>query len=52
MRQILDGVAEDRLHPNLGDGDTVRMDVRDGQGRSVFGVIDQPVVIAKALCNR
>ena len=48
VRQILDGVAEDRLHPYLRDGDTVRMEVRDDQGRTVFGAIDQPVVIRRA----
>ena len=45
VRQILDGVPEEQLCPYLRDGDTVRMEVCDAQGRTVFGAIDQPVRI-------
>jgi len=45
VRQMLAGAAEADLHPYLKHGDRVRMEVRDPQGRSVFGAIDQRVVI-------
>jgi fumarylacetoacetate (FAA) hydrolase len=45
VRQILDGVPEDGLQPYLRDGDTVRMEVCDVRGRTVFGAIDQSVSI-------
>ena len=45
VRQLLDGVAQDRLHPYLRDGDRVRIEMLDAAGRSVFGAIDQAVAI-------
>jgi len=45
VRQMLGGVPEDGLHPYLKDGDRVRIEVLDAQGGSVFGAIDQRVVI-------
>src|SRR5207253_1363337 len=43
VRQMLDGVPEDDLRPYLKHGDRVRIEVKDPQGRSVFGAIDQEV---------
>jgi len=45
VRQMLTGVADEHLHPYLKHGDRVRIDVRDAQGRSVFGAIEQRVVV-------
>lgn len=45
VRQMLAGVDNAQLHPYLKHGDRVRIEVRDPQGRSVFGAIDQRVVI-------
>ena len=47
VRQMLDGVADDQLHPYLRDGDRVRIDMLDAAGRSVFGAIDQAVTIRR-----
>jgi hypothetical protein len=33
------------LRPYLRHGDRVRMEVRNAQGQSVFGLIDQPIQI-------
>jgi len=46
VRKLLDGAPEDALDPYLKQGDRVRMEVQDSDGRSVFGVIDQVVEIA------
>ncbi|HSV35796.1 MAG TPA: fumarylacetoacetate hydrolase family protein [Ramlibacter sp.] len=43
VRQMLAGVPDADLHPYLKEGDRVRMEVLDAQGRSVFGAIDQAV---------
>jgi fumarylacetoacetate (FAA) hydrolase len=43
VRQILAGAPEAQLRPYLRHGDRVRMEVRNAQGQSVFGLIDQPV---------
>lgn len=45
VRQILAGMPEDALHPYLGHGDRVRIEVLDERQRSVFGAIDQTVTI-------
>ena len=45
VRQILQGVPEAELHPYLGHNDRVRIEVLEPTGRSVFGAIDQKVVI-------
>ena len=46
VRQMLDGVPEDQLHPYLRHGERVRIEMLDAAGRSVFGAIDQAVTIA------
>ena len=43
VRQQLDGVAADRLHPYLREGDVVRIEVLEAGGASVFGAIEQPI---------
>ena len=43
VRQILAGAPEQQLRPYLRHGDRVRLEVRNAQGQSVFGLIDQPV---------
>lgn len=45
VRASLGGAAEADLHPYLRQGDRVRIESHDGQGRSVFGAIDQVVQI-------
>jgi fumarylacetoacetate (FAA) hydrolase len=45
VRQILAGEPEERLRPYLRHGDRVRMEVRNAQGQSVFGLIDQSIQI-------
>ncbi len=45
VRQILQGVPEDELRPYLRHNDQVRIEVLEPTGRSVFGAIDQKVVI-------
>jgi len=45
VRAALDGVPDDRLTPYLRHGDRVRIEVLDLEGTSVFGAIDQPIVI-------
>jgi len=45
VRQMLAGAPDSALHPYLRHGDRVRMEVLDAGGRSVFGAIDQRVVI-------
>lgn len=47
VRQMLDGVPDQQLHPYLADGDRVRIEVLDAQGQSVFGAIDQPVEVRR-----
>ncbi len=47
VRQMLDGVPDDQLHPYLQHGDRVRIEMLDPVGRSVFGAIDQPVAIQR-----
>ena len=49
VRQMLAGVPDPDLHPYLKHGDHVRIDVRDPQGRSVFGAIDQRVVVCSEM---
>jgi fumarylacetoacetate (FAA) hydrolase len=48
VRQILAGVPEEQLLAYLKHGDRVHIDVRDERGRSVFGAIDQRVVVRAA----
>lgn len=45
VRQMLDGTSEDELTPYLKHGDHVRIEVLDDAGKSVFGAIDQSVII-------
>jgi fumarylacetoacetate (FAA) hydrolase len=45
VRQVLAGVHDARLQRYLQHGDRVHIEVRDPQGRSLFGAIDQRVVI-------
>lgn len=45
VRQMLDGTPDAQLQPYLKHGDGVRIEVRDEQGRTVFGAIDQRVKI-------
>jgi fumarylacetoacetate (FAA) hydrolase len=45
VRQALSGVDESRRQPYLAQGDQVRIEVLDANGRSVFGAIEQQVVI-------
>ena len=49
VRQMLAGMPEADLHPYLRHGDRVRIEVRDAQGRSVFGAIDQVVQVTGAV---
>ncbi|HSW05519.1 fumarylacetoacetate hydrolase family protein [Aquabacterium sp.] len=49
VRQMLAGVPDEDLHPYLKHGDRVRLEVRDGQGHSLFGAIDQRVVVQSAM---
>lgn len=44
LEKINEGVMKT---PFMKVGDTVRMEMRDAQGRSIFGVIDQKVISAK-----
>ena len=41
------GVPEGNLHPYLTHGDRVRIEVLDAQGGSLFGAIDQRVVVRR-----
>ncbi len=43
VETILTGAAST---PFLGGGDTVRIEMKDGKGRSIFGAIEQTVAIA------
>jgi fumarylacetoacetate (FAA) hydrolase len=45
VRAALDGVPDAQLAPYLQHGDRVRIEVLDAQGASIFGAIDQPIVI-------
>lgn len=45
VRQALSGVDESQRQPYLVQGDQVRIEVFDADGHSVFGAIDQKVVI-------
>jgi fumarylacetoacetate (FAA) hydrolase len=45
VRASLGGVPDDRLPPYLKHGDRVRIEVLDAHGASVFGAIDQRVVV-------
>jgi fumarylacetoacetate (FAA) hydrolase len=45
VRQMLENVSESALQPYLKHGDRVRIEVRDENGRTVFGAIDQVVRI-------
>ena len=47
VRQMLGGASEADLHPYLTHGDRVRIEVRDAQGGSIFGAIDQRVVVRR-----
>lgn len=47
VRQILNGVPESDLQAYLRHGDQVRIEVLDASGQSVFGAIDQRVVVAQ-----
>ncbi|HEX2547414.1 MAG TPA: fumarylacetoacetate hydrolase family protein [Ramlibacter sp.] len=47
VRQILAGVPEPELRAYLRDGDRVRIEAVDAAGRSVFGAIDQRVVVRR-----
>ena len=49
VRQMLSGTPEADLHPYLRHGDRVRIEVRDAQGRTVFGAIDQVVQVTGAV---
>lgn len=43
VRQMLAGVPESELHPYLGQGDRVRIEAMNEEGKSLFGAIDQKV---------
>lgn len=43
VRQILDGVGEDKLHPYLKRGDRIRIEAKGPHGEVIFGAIDQRV---------
>lgn len=45
VRQMLAGQPPEQLRPYLRHGDRVRLEVRNAQGQSVFGLIDQPVQV-------
>ena len=45
VRQMLAGVPEEQLRPYLQHEDRVRIEVLDRSGQSVFGAIDQQVIV-------
>jgi fumarylacetoacetate (FAA) hydrolase len=45
VRQMLAGEPETALRPYLHHGDRVRIEVKDAEGQSVFGAIDQAVTV-------